>query len=280
MAAAALVFEAAGPRRAKVSGYFFGGVGLGIAVSGALILGVDGTVGWRGDWLVMAGLSVLLILPAWLWLGEGAPDQAAAAARTAGTARFPLAILALAYFCEGAGYIVSGTFLVSILKALPETALYGELAWILVGLAGAPSCILWAALGRRLGLPGALVTAHLVQAVGIVLPVVSPHPAAALVGAALFGGTFMGITTLAVTLATQSATGHTARAVGLVTAAFGLGQVLGPVAAGLVAERSGGFNDALIGAAAVVVLGAALLTAGSALQAARRASGQDRPRPV
>ncbi len=256
--------------RTYLAAILFAGVGLGIAISGLAVLLLDQQVGWRGDWLALAVISGLLLLPAWLWVvhERHAADPEASEAPDERPYSYPLAFLVLAYFCEGAGYIVSGTFLVAIVQALPGLSAYGEVAWIIVGLAGVPSCLLWAALGARWGFVAALIAAHLVQACGIVLPLVSAGPFAVVLAAILFGGTFMGITTLTVGLAGRIAPANRARVVGRVTAAFGLGQILGPIAAGAMADRAGDFELALISAAAVVVLGALLLLIGRLFAAA------------
>lgn len=263
LVAATVLEHAARLGRSYLSALLFGGVGLGIAISGLAVLLLDPWFGWRGDWLGLAVISGLLLIPAWLWIVED-PARADGPADRSGESsyRYPLVFLILAYFCEGAGYIVSGTFLVAIVQALPGLAGYGEVAWIIVGLAGVPSCLLWAAFGTRFGLVAALIAAHLVQACGIVLPLVSASPLAIVLAAILFGGTFMGITTLTVGLAGRIAPANRAQVVGRVTAAFGLGQILGPIAAGAMADRAGDFESALIAAAAVVVLGALFLLIG------------------
>ncbi len=248
--------------RPQLSGVLFSGVGLGIVLSGLAVLLLDPFVGWRGDWLGLACASAALALPAWLWLGDRGPAHETAASPAQAALAYPLIFLILAYFCEGAGYIVSGTFLVAIVQGLPGMAAYGELAWVAVGLAAAPSCLLWAWIAQRTGFVAALIAAHLVQAAGIVLPLLSADQFTVLGAALLFGGTFMGITTLAVSFGGQIAPANRGRVVGYVTAAFGLGQIIGPVVAGAMAERSGDFELALIAAAITVAVGAGLLAVG------------------
>lgn len=72
----------------------------------------------------------------------------------------------------------------------------------------------------------------------------------------------MGIAALTVTLRSSVAPAQRARVVGTLTAAFGLAQIVGPLVAGVIAERSGSFAGSLMMAAAVVVRGALLLTVG------------------
>ena len=259
--------------RPGLSGYLFSGVGLGIIVSGLVVLLLGDAFVWRFDWLGLGLVSALLVLPAWLWVGDRGPeDTGPAPGPQPAPRRFPLPALYLAYFCEGGGYIVSGTFLVAIVQGLPGLAGLSELAWVVVGLAAAPSCLLWAWAAQRLGTVGALITAHLVQAFGILLPLMSGGALAVIGGAMLFGGTFMGITTLAVSFAGAIAPARRARAVGFATASFGLGQIIGPFVAGAMAERSGNFDEALMMAAAVVAVGAVLLALGAAWTRSRAAA--------
>lgn len=269
--------------RPRLLGVYFGGVGVGIAVSGLLVPLLANLGGWRADWIGLGILAGALALPAMLWLRDarslaGSRDSAGSQKSpnndTAGKQQkrlpaavvLPLTLLGLAYFLEGLGYIVSGTFLVAILqeKAGDTISLgvfgdMGNLAWVMVGLAVAPSCLFWSWAGQRWGEVRAMIAAHLLQAVGVALPLFSTALVPSLLAAALFGGTFVGITLLVVAYTRKIAPTATAVAIGLMTGAFGLGQILGPLAAGVLAERSGSFDSSLILSALAVVIGAGLL---------------------
>ncbi|WP_353858423.1 YbfB/YjiJ family MFS transporter [Azospirillum formosense] len=247
------------------TGWLYTGVGLGIASSGLFVALMGDRLGWRGDWLWLGLACLGFGTLSWLWVGDPPREPGHTAARSSAgpSARpsAPMILLTLAYFLEGAGYIVTGTFLVAILKTMPETAPLGAAAWMVTGLAAMPSGIVWAAAGRRLGLWRALILAHVVQAVGILLPITGSP--AALLSAVLFGGTFVGIVTLSFTLGRHLSGGASARVIGALTAVYGLGQIIGPVPAGLVVARTGQFDSALLGAAAAVLAGALLLAAGA-----------------
>lgn len=81
---------------------------------------------------------------------------------------------------------------------------------------------------------------------------------AALVGAALLGGTFMGIAGLAQWLARVSDPQASARRIGLLTVFYGLGQIAGPL---LVAAlgRGSDFTLPVLLAAGALLISAALL---------------------
>jgi MFS family permease len=123
---------------------------------------------------------------------------------------------------------------------------------LFVGLAAAPSAVLWAWLGTRFSHPRLLTAALILQAVGIALPAVAGGRAAAIVGAVLFGGTFIGVSTMTL------AAGRMLRfpgAVALLTAGYSVGQIVGPVAVTPMLRH--GFQYALVTAAVVVVAAAA-----------------------
>lgn len=257
-------------------GVHFSGVGIGISLSGLLLALTGEYLGWRGGWTALALLAIALLPLCWVMprpparkpaapAGGDAPGVNAAPATSTSTrtASFPMNLLVLAYFCEGLGYIVSGTFLVAILKTTPGLSGFGEYAWVAVGLAAAPSAMLWSAVMKKTGPLKALVAAHLIQAAGIVLPVFSDSLVVALLAAVLFGGTFVGITLLAFNLAARIAPAQSGRLIGLLTTAFGLGQILGPVAAGFIAGNGRGFDMPLLAAGATVALGAVLLLFGA-----------------
>lgn len=256
MASASVVGALAGQGRANLGGLHYGGVGLGIAGSGVLVAVVVPAQGWQAGWLWLAATGAVLAVAAWRLIPPAAGGHAPAAAGRQ-KVRLPMLLLAGAYFCEGAGYIVTGTFLVAIVKQTPGLAPLAEWSWVAVGLAAFPSVFLWSWLAGRIGPVAALVAAHVVQAVGVALPTVSDHPAAVLLSAALFGGTFIGITGLVLAIGGSLAS-RTGRAIAWLTAAFGLGQVLAPPVAGAIADAAGGFDLPLRLAAVVVLVGAGL----------------------
>jgi MFS family permease len=249
--------------RPQFMGAHFSGVGVGIALSGLVVALGASLTDWRGLWFALAGVAAALAVLT-LPLARRVPHAATAPAGAAVAAhalRFPASLLVAAYFLEGLGYVVTGTFLVSVAKQMPGLGGSAELLWVAVGLAGAPSSLLWVHAARRWGAPEALIAAHFVQAAGILLPVLSDALWVALVAAVCFGGTLLGITAIAVNLGGRISA-QPARMIGLLTAAFGLGQMIGPVLGGWLAERQGGFDGTLLAAAGTVALGGLLLAVG------------------
>ncbi|PRW64913.1 MFS transporter [Actinopolyspora mortivallis] len=235
-----------------LSGWAYGGVGLGIAVSGTTVLLLGTTASWSTSWWLCAALALLLGFPVWTLLDRAASPRE----RTArdGTGREgrgrAFGLLLTGYFLEGVGYIIAATFLVAALSDA-ELAWLGNGAWVLVGLAAVPSCVLWARFSRGIAAPSLLVAALLLQAVAVALPGLTSAPTLVAVSAVAFGGTFMGITTLALASGAQLGVPGSAAAL---TAAYGLGQIVGPLV--VQPTLGAGYQPALLIGGAVLLAGA------------------------
>jgi len=92
-------------------------------------------------------------------------------------------------------------------------------------------------------------------ALGVVLPSVIPGLSGILLAAVLVGGTFMVITMAGLQEARRVAGGHARPLMAAMTSAFALGQIAGPLWFGY----QSGVSQALLVAAAVLVLSAAVL---------------------
>jgi MFS family permease len=255
--ASAAALEGPGPR----AGILYAGVGIGIALSGAVAALTPAGASHGTPWLVLAAATAVLCAPGWRHLAGAPPATPSSAHAEASSAGVRLGPLAIAYFLEGLGYIVSGTFAVTAVRRTPGLESLAPWTWVLTGLAAAPSALLWDAASRRLGTRRVLASAFLLQAAGMALSSLSSSAAAALAGAALFGGTFMGITTLSMAEGRRLAPAAPGRIVGTLTAVYGVGQILGPILAGSISKRMGDPRPAVLLAAACVALGGALLAA-------------------
>ena len=239
-------------------GWLFGGVGFGIAASGVLVHFAEGSLDSAGLWIA-AGLIGAALLP--VIFAEMGDRQLDARPRRADRRRrvprpLPFPPLLASYMLEGLGYSVFATFIVAIIKTRPGLEGLAEWVWVMVGIAGLPSCLFWAWTAERIGFATALLLAFLAQIIGVMLPALSETGWAALVGALLFGGTFLGITVLTLPLGREGLRG---RGFAVLTAGFGLGQMLGPILAGLFIAGPADYGAALIGSAAILALGAAFL---------------------
>ena len=232
-------------RSAQLPGWGFGGVGLGIALSGGLLLVMPAT-GWRGAWWASAVLATAVCAIAWHMRGTGEAPVTTTTAPT-GPRRWFLVLLAC-YSLEGVGYIIAGTFLVAAIGQTSPGWL-GNGAWLLVGLTAAPSAALWATASARWSRPALLVAALLVQAGGIALPALVGGVGPAVIGAVSFGGTFIGVSTIALAAGRELAFPG---AVAVLTAGYSVGQIVGPLMVTPLLHH--GYRYALLTSAVVVVL--------------------------
>lgn len=249
--------------RESLEGVLFSGTGVGIVASGVLVallapLGATSGALWTGFGLFSIPLAAMV----WRSLDTAAP---APLTRTAhATARAPSGpawTLALTYGLAGFAYIVPATFLPLIaMDQLHQPALR-EWFWPLFGGATVVATLMMPKLpahwDNRLLLAGCCVSIL----VGIVLCVAWPTVIGLCTGTVLIGAVTMPFVMLVMREAHLLAPIDPTRLIAVLTTLFGIGQMLGPVAAARLAQLSRGFSVPLLVAAAVIALalGAILL---------------------
>ena len=243
-------------------GIHFAGIGLGIAGCAAAVMLFTPWLDWREQWFAFTALGCLLLVPALRWLPP--PDTTGLTASGQKLQDKPpsplyLRVFMAAYFCAGFGYVVSVTFIVAIVNQLPGLAGRGNLVFLAIGIGAAPACINWDFIARRIGDLNALILAAVLQIAGILLPVVLPGLWAAMLGALLFGGTFIGMVSLVLSMAGRYYPGMPAKMMGKMTLSYGVAQIIGPAMTGMIGAQFGSYNAGLYVAAAVMALGAGLL---------------------
>jgi predicted MFS family arabinose efflux permease len=251
--------------REEWSGRIFAGVGIGIAFAGlfGLAAGIDAWTS-RATWIALGLLSAALAALLWRPL----TSDTRAVSRTAEQSRRALpgrAIIAAAcYMAFGYGYIIPATFLPALARGyIDDPAIFG-LIWPVFGAAGALSTFAAARLGRGLA-PWQLWTrAQWVLAFGVLLPALTVNVTTLLVSAVCVGGTFMIITMAGIREALRLGGAPASLAVGAMTSAFAIGQILGPLTVSLLAGSGNGFAVASLVAVIAMVAGNCVLLACSA----------------
>ncbi|MFF5996114.1 YbfB/YjiJ family MFS transporter [Lysinibacillus sp. KU-BSD001] len=239
-------------KKPQWSGLFYSGVGFGIAFSSISISYIVAALSWQATWLLLGVACIVLALFSSSFLKEQQEIESSNAIhqRNEWIQKRWLPWLLVAYGLEGVGYIVTGTFIVSIAAQLPTIQWNPAFVWLIVGLAAIPSCYIWSRMAGRVGYVNGLVMALGIQSIGIILPVLLPTTIGLSVSAFLFGMTFMGITTIVNTVARGSGT----RILGGLTAMYAGGQMLGPTIAGLLMTLTDSYESALVFASICIVL--------------------------
>lgn len=243
-------------------GIHFAGIGIGIAGCAAAVGLMSHWLDWREQWFAFSAMGCLLLIPALRWLP--APDTSAVTKSGQAMVDKPPSPLFMrffmaAYFCAGFGYVVSATFIVAIVERLPGLAGQGNLVFLAIGIGAAPACFNWDLIARRTGDLNALILAAVLQIIGMLLPVMVGGLFAALIGALLFGGTFIGMVSLVLTMAGRYYPTRPAKMMGKMTLSYGAAQIIGPAVTGWLAGSMGSYAAGLYVAAAVMVVGTLLL---------------------
>jgi predicted MFS family arabinose efflux permease len=263
--------------REEWSGRVFAGVGVGIAFAGlfGLVAGIDA---WssHATWIALGLIAVVLAASLSRPLASGMRTVLPAAGQDRRVLPRRAIIAAVCYMAFGYGYIIPATFLPALARGYIDDPLTFGLIWPVFGAAGAVSTFGAARLGRGLA-PWQLWTrAQWVLAFGVLLPALKVNVATLLLSAICVGGTFMIITMAGIKEALRLGGAPASLAVGVMTSAFAIGQILGPLTVSLLAGSGEGFAVAsLVAVAAMVASNCVLLMCSARWE--RRARLETRP---
>ena len=258
-----------------MGGIIYAGPGAGIVVSGLL---ASAMVAWQWTaatgWLIFGVLAFVLSATVWrilrggderlMVLGKrGAPDAVLAATALASHAgHAEIALLTLAYGLAGFGYIITATFLPVIARAALPGSAWLDLFWPIFGLGIMVGATLAARLPHGADLRVRLGLCYVLQALGIATSLWSPSLAGFAIGSLLLGLPFTAITFFAIQEVRRLRPAAAAGFIGLLTAAYGVGQIMGPPLVALLLRHTAttgeGFTLSLEIAATALLVGAAL----------------------
>ncbi len=251
---------------AALGGIIFCGPGLGIAVPGLAASGMV-ALGWHATsaWIAFGVLSALLSAAVWSTIRPEARSPGAPAPAASGPAPgldVPTAAITLAYGLAGFGYIITATFLPVIArKVLPAGSLWPDLFWPMFGAGVALGAFLSTRISLERDNRSLLATAYAMQAVAVTVSIVWPTVAGLALSSTLLGLPFTAITLFAMREARRLWPHAVSRLMGLMTAAYGIGQIIGPPLANRLFAARGGFNASLVVAAVSLVVGVAIFIA-------------------
>ena len=260
--------------KAEWSGHVFAGVGVGIAFAGlfGLFAGVDAW-GSRATWVALGVVSLALSALLWRSLaGDATPVTQTTAPRVQAKLPRSALIAAACYATFGFGYIIPATYLPALARSyINNPALFG-LVWPVFGAAAAVSTLVSAWLFRELPPRQLWIQSKWVLAAGVLAPALWVNVPTLLISAICVGGTFVVITMAGIKEALRLGGAPASLAVGVMTAAFGVGQIAGPLLMGALGRSDHAFAWAsLIAAGSLVAGNIVLLVFGRADLATKKA---------
>ena len=247
--------------KTKAMGIYFSGIGIALASSDIISRYVLSFSSWQNSWIILTFCAIAVAAYPLYILSFDKEISQKNEKHPFNKALFSpfVVVLIVAYFTEGVGFVIQGTFLPTILKSIEGLESVAGLSWLLVGLAGIPSSIIWMRLAHKYGSVNIIIIAMSLQIVGILIPTFSTNMYLNLFSGILYGATFVGLVALFMNLGGKLAASNPVMLMGALTTAYGIGQVTAPLYAVSLTHLSGNYNYALYLTAAIVLFGVAIL---------------------
>lgn len=242
-------------------GWIFSGVGAGITLSGLgtlvlMIYEIDSPLSWE----VFGSLALIVVTILCLLIGSEIPsyrEQAPEHGSNKSPLNWPLLIT---YCAAGLGYIIPATYLPIIAQEIvPDPLVFGW-SWPIFGIAAGISTLISSRLFRYFSNKQIWTVSQVIMAVGLIVPILFPNIEVIILSALCIGGTFMIITMVGIRETHRLVPKSDAlRHISFMTAAFALGQMVGPLLISLTFELSLDFNATQLFVSIILILTTLLL---------------------
>lgn len=249
-----------------LGGLMFCGPGIGIVVTGVSTFGMV-AARWQADWgwIAFTILGALMLAPVWRVFGSAPPSAHVAGGQAATSApvvtpRLDLETwaLTLAYGLAGFGYIITATFLPVIARQAMPGSVWADLFWPILGVGVAVGAWLVTRVGMHHDNRRMMMFLYALQAAGVAVAAVWPTVTGFALSSLLVGLPFTALVSFAMREARRLWGASASKLIGLMTAAYAIGQIAGPPLATALVARTGGFGASL-GVAALALLCGALI---------------------
>lgn len=232
-------------QQAHMGGVIYTGPGIGIALSGLGAYAMTGAgANWALGWIVF-GLSALLLTAAiWPIFSPGKSPSAMLASEHRSPHQATRGwsveewLLTLAYGLAGFGYIVTATFLPVIARAALPGSGWVDLFWPLFGVAVAIGALLTRVISASVDRRTLLAICYVLQGLGVLSSLLVPTIAGFVAGSILLGLPFTAITLFGMQEVRRLRPAEPTAFMGLMTAAYGIGQIVGPPLVSAILARS------------------------------------------
>ncbi|MBI1891972.1 MAG: YbfB/YjiJ family MFS transporter [Burkholderiales bacterium] len=272
----ALIFIAGGVLAARLGtlhpnragfliGLYYGGTGIGIALSAVLVpmaisaAEVRGSAhGWQWAWLGLGALCLLATLA--MALPTKQIHEAPAGQRR--TQRFELKAFAgglSGYFMFGVGYIGYMTFVVALLKQQGMQPAAITAFYALLGVAVVASSRIWAGMLDRFKGGESMAILNGLLGAATILPALTASVPLVFISGIVFGAVFLSVVASTTAMVRHNLPSESWSAgISAFTTVFAFGQIVGPTMVGWIADGTGGLERGLIVSAGALFVGAVL----------------------
>jgi len=235
---------------------YFAGAGAGIVVSAIgipFMLALRGDAAWREAWIALGGLSAVLTV-----LSISGARRIDDPVTTRASVTWPVRELGAAlasYFMFGVGYIGYMTFIVASMVGRGASHLDVAATWGTLGAAVMVAPLVWRIPRSRWNASRMLVIVGTVLTVGSAIPLYTVARPAMIVSAFLFGIAMFSVPATITDLVKASlAKAAWGSAIAFFTLLFAVGQILGPLLTGWLADATHGLDGGLAGSTGVLLL--------------------------
>jgi Uncharacterised MFS-type transporter YbfB len=221
-------------------GLMYSGVGLGIAGVGSFCwLAAKPGLGAQALWVQIGAICAVMAAGVFVLLGRTS-SAIALVPPTKNTETLPRSsrLLIACYGLAGFGYVLPATFLPALARTFIDDPRKFGLVWPVFGLTALLSTILAAAVLGHLNRLKLWSLCSVTMATGAILPTLWRSLSGVVVAGFLVGGTFMVITMVGLQEAAARAPARSHQLLSRMTAAFAIGQILGPLFLALISDLS------------------------------------------
>ena len=254
--------------KGRATGIVVAGIGLSVIVSGALVPFIEQyfAVPWRISWSVFAFFILLIGLFTYRVLTSFVPHSSNHHISDSLSIKdifthVPFLVTGALYVVFGMSAIMYMTFFVA--AAVTQWHVSIEISgtfWAILGITSLFSGPIFGVVSDRIGRYATLGILFFFQALAQAILAFAVPPLFLLFSAGLFGISTWAVPSIMATLSAELfGASHTARILSLVTLFFGVGQIVGPLAAGIITDATGDFK-VIFGLSAIALIIASSLS--------------------
>ncbi len=238
----------------------FCGIGIGIAIGtfSVWILSNSG-FDWDFQWMIIGFLGILFCIPIIIYT----PFQSDLSDNLNYKSKSKLEInfitISLGYFFFGIGYIIFGTFISAMVKFTSDILSYQYVAWIIVGFFAIPSVLFWSWVSKKVSQDYLLFTSCLTVALGISFFLFEMNLYILALSCLLYGLGVPGSVALVLVEGKKRFSGNINISVAILTAAFSIGQILGPYISGMLIDLEKNYHSSIILAVICLIISSILM---------------------